>query len=246
MTLRLIERPSPNFNERAGVTRPDILLLHYTGMQSCEAAVTRLTDAAARVSSHYTIDEDGTVYVHVPEQLRAWHAGVSSWRGATDINSCSVGIEIVNPGHEFGYREFPGVQIEAVIDLGRQIVARHGIVARNVIAHSDVAPGRKTDPGELFPWKQLAANGVGLWVDAQAGDATELVPGMVGAHVSGLQSLLATYGYGIDVTGIFDEETRVVVSAFQRHFRPARLDGVADALTLATLKALNESLDPVA
>ncbi len=244
MTLSLIDRPSPNFNERAGVAGPDILLLHYTGMQSCEAAVTRLTDVATKVSSHYTIDEDGTVYVHVPENLRAWHAGVSFWRGARDINSRSVGIEIVNPGHEFGYRAFPDVQIDAVIELSAQIVVRHRIPARNVIAHSDVAPGRKTDPGELFPWRQLAANGVGLWVEAGLSDAGELAPGMTGASVHALQSRLADYGYGIEVTGIFDEATRVVVSAFQRHFRPERLDGAADAQTLAVLQALNEGLDP--
>ena len=149
--LRVVQRPSPNFNERVGVDGPDILLMHYTGMQSCEAAVQRLTDPAARVSSHYTIDEDGTVYVHVDESLRAWHAGVSHWRGETDINSRSIGIEIVNPGHEFGYRAFPHVQIDAVIELSKGILSRHRIPPRNVIAHSDIAPGRKEDPGELFP-----------------------------------------------------------------------------------------------
>ena len=184
MSLRFVDRPSPNFDQRVGVKQPDILLLHYTGMQSCEAAVTRLTDPEARVSSHYTIDEDGTVYVHVAEDKRAWHAGISSWRGQSDINSRSIGIEIVNPGHEFGYRAFPEAQIEAVIALSQKVVAQHEIPARNVIAHSDVAPGRKTDPGELFPWRRLAEAGVGVWIDAGPLKVETLSRGMSGLKVS--------------------------------------------------------------
>lgn len=243
MSLRFIDRPSPNFEERVGVKQPDILLLHYTGMQSCEAAVARLTDAAAKVSSHYTIDEDGTVYVHVPEHLRAWHAGVSSWRGHSDINSRSIGIEIVNPGHEFGYRAFPDAQIEAVIELSQKIVTRHGIPARNVIAHSDVAPGRKTDPGELFPWLRLAEAGVGAWVDAEPLDVEGLSRGMFGARVAALQSQLARYGYGLEAGGEFDEATETVVREFQRHFRPEKLDGIADSQTQSLLKSLNEMFE---
>jgi N-acetylmuramoyl-L-alanine amidase len=244
--MRIIERPSPNFNERQGVAGPDILIMHYTGMETCEAAVARLTSAEARVSSHYTVDEDGTIYRHVPEHLRAWHAGVSHWRGASDINSRSVGIEIVNPGHEFGYRAFPGAQIDAVIALGREIVARHGIPARNVIAHSDVAPDRKEDPGELFPWRQLAESGVGLWVEAPDGGDASLALGATGGRVTEMQRLLAVYGYGIEANGLFDPYTRLVVVAFQRHFRPLRFDGVADGETLAILRALTERLDAVA
>ncbi len=243
MSLRFIDRPSPNFNERVGVVRPDILLLHYTGMQSCEAAVARLTDAAARVSSHYTIDEDGTVYVHVPEHLRAWHAGVSSWRGHNDINSRSIGIEIVNPGHEFGYRAFPEAQIEAVIALSQKIIARHEIPARNVIAHSDIAPGRKTDPGELFPWRRLAAVGVGVWVDGVPLEVETLSRGMSGPGVFALQSQLSRYGYGLEKSGEFDGKTECVVTEFQRHFRPGQLDGVADSQTQSLLHVLNEILD---
>lgn len=243
MSLRFIERPSPNFDERVGVKRPEILLLHYTGMQSCEAAVARLTDAAARVSSHYTIDEDGTVYVHVPEYLRAWHAGVSSWRGHTDINSRSVGIEIVNPGHEFGYRAFPETQVEAVIALSQEIIARHDIPARNVIAHSDVAPGRKTDPGELFPWRRLAEAGVGVWVDAVPLNVEALSRGMSGPEVLAFQSQLARYGYGLESNGEFDAATEYVVREFQRHFRPEKFDGVADSLTQSLLRVFNEGLD---
>jgi N-acetylmuramoyl-L-alanine amidase len=244
--MKIVERPSPNFNERQGVAGPDILLMHYTGMQDCEAAVTRLTNAEAKVSSHYTVDEDGTIYAHVPEHLRAWHAGVSSWRGASDINSRSIGIEIVNPGHEFGYRAFPDAQIAAVIRLGKGIVSRHPIPKRNVIGHSDVAPGRKEDPGELFPWKRLASEGLGLWVEAKAGTDAALSRGMTGARVSDLQAALARYGYGVEATGSFDERTEIVVSAFQRHFRPAKFDGIADAETQAQLRALLELLDRVA
>ena len=244
--MKIVERPSPNFNERVGEGVPDILIMHYTGMQTCEAAVARLTSAEARVSAHYTIDEDGTIYAHVPEHLRAWHAGVSSWRGMSDINSRSVGIEIVNPGHEFGYRAFPEPQIEAVIALGQRIVKRHRIQPRNVIGHSDIAPDRKTDPGELFPWKRLADAGLGVWVEANAAGAASLALGAAGPEVSALQSDLARYGYGIEPTGTFDERTQIVVSAFQRHFRPAKFDGVADGETLAVLVKLMERLDAVA
>src|SRR5262245_1725531 len=152
--MKVVERPSPNFNERP-VDSVDMLVMHYTGMRSCEEAVARLTDAASKVSSHYTVDEDGTIYRHVAEEMRAWHAGISSWRGLADVNARAIGIEIVNPGHEFGYREFPERQIAAVIALGKAIVGRHPIPARNVVGHSDVAPARKEDPGELFPWKRL-------------------------------------------------------------------------------------------
>jgi N-acetylmuramoyl-L-alanine amidase len=182
----------------------------------------------------------------VPENLRAWHAGVSSWRGATDINSRSIGIEIVNPGHEFGYREFPEAQIEAVIRLSKAIVVRHPIPKRNVIGHSDIAPGRKTDPGELFPWKRLAMVGLGVWVDAPAANKAALARGASGERVIELQAGLAAFGYGIDVNGAYDERTEIVVSAFQQHFRPAKFDGIADGETWARLKALNEMLDRIA
>jgi N-acetylmuramoyl-L-alanine amidase len=244
--MNIVERPSPNFNERVGEGMPDILIMHYTGMQSCGAAVARLTSAEARVSSHYTVDEDGTIYRHVPEGMRAWHAGVSHWRGATDINSRSVGIEIVNPGHEFGYRAFPDAQIAAVIRLSQGIVSRHQIPPRNVIGHSDIAPGRKTDPGELFPWKQFAREGLGLWVEAKAGREASLARADEGPRVAELQALLVRYGYGLELTSVYDEPTEIVVSAFQRHFRPVQFDGVADAETLAILRALNDTLDATA
>src|SRR4051812_42351812 len=161
--MQRVAAPSPNFDARGPGTPVDILLLHYTGMQSGAAAVQRLCDPDAKVSAHYTVDEDGTVYAHVPEAKRAWHAGVSYWAGARDINARSIGIEIVNPGHEFGYRSFPDAQIEAVMSLSLDILSRHAVPPERVLGHSDVAPARKIDPGELFPWRALALAGIGLW-----------------------------------------------------------------------------------
>ena len=229
--------PSPNHDAR---TAPiDILLLHYTGMRSGEAACERLCDADSKVSSHYLVYEDGRIDQLVPEARRAWHAGVSSWKGETDINSRSIGIEIVNPGHEFGYRDFPQAQIEAVIALCRDILKRHNIPPDRVLAHSDVAPGRKQDPGERFPWARLAAAGVGLWVEPAAiseGDA--LVPTQRGEDVTMLQTMLVKLGYAAALTGVYDEATRDIVTALQQHFRPARVDGIADRSTIETLRRL--------
>ena len=149
---------SPNFNDRIGYDAPLMILLHYTGMKTAQEALDRLCDPAAEVSAHYTIDEDGTIYHMVDEDKRAWHAGVSEWKGETDINSASIGIELVNPGHEFGYREFPTAQMEALANLCKDIIARQPI--ETVLGHSDVAPERKQDPGELFDWKWLAKQGV--------------------------------------------------------------------------------------
>src|SRR5258708_29166259 len=163
MIRRAVAAPSPNFDARPMATPVDILLLHYTGMETGAAAVGRLCDPDAKVSAHYTVDEDGTIFSHVREECRAWHAGVSYWAGDRDINARSIGIEIVNPGHEFGYRSFPDAQIEAVIRLAQDIFSRHPIPAERVLGHSDVAPARKLDPGELFPWGELALAGIGLW-----------------------------------------------------------------------------------
>lgn len=232
---------SPNHEERAHGRTPDMLLLHYTGMKSALAALARLREASGteRVSAHYFVDEDGTITQLVPEARRAWHAGLARWNGENDINSCSIGIEIVNPGHDFGYPDFPPHQIDAVIALCRDVIARNGIRADRVLAHSDVAPGRKQDPGEKFPWDRLHGAGVGHWVaPAPIMDAPHLAVGDCGETVSMLQMKLADYGYGISVTGNFDATTRDVVTAFQRHFRPARIDGVADASTLTTLTDL--------
>ncbi len=239
-------KPSPNHDERKRA--PDMILLHYTGMQTGEAALERLCSAESKVSAHYVVFEDGRIVQCVPEALRAWHAGVSSWAGETDINSCSIGIEIVNPGHEFGYRDFPLRQVAAVISLCKSIMTRRGpIQAGRVLAHSDVAPMRKQDPGERFPWALLHDSGIGHWVrpaPATTLDSRALKFGDGGEAVKRLQHALRNYGYGLEETGQFDELTRGVVTAFQRHFRPARVDGVADTSTLLTLRALIETRPP--
>jgi N-acetylmuramoyl-L-alanine amidase len=236
--------PSPNHDERRNGRKPDMILLHYTGMPSGEAALQRLCSSESKVSSHYVVFEDGRIVQCVLEERRAWHAGVSSWAGETDINSCSIGIEIVNPGHEFGYRDFPLRQVAAVIALCRSIITRRGpIPADRILGHSDVAPSRKQDPGEKFPWSLLSESGIGHWVRpaplALAGQA--LAPGDSGDKVVRLQRALRAYGYGLEETGSYDQATRDVVAAFQRHFRPVRVDGVADASTLITLRALIET-----
>jgi N-acetylmuramoyl-L-alanine amidase len=232
-------RASPNHQPRRGVDRPDILLLHYTGMKTTEAALERLTDPGPQVSSHYLVFEDGRIFQLVPEARRAYHAGTSSWEGTTDINSRSIGIEIGNPGHDFGCPEFPEAQIAAVIALGRDIVARWAMAPWRVLAHSDVAPLRKRDPGEVFPWARLAAAGVGLWVEpAPIERGQALCPGDHGEVVARLQRMLADYGYGITANGRYDATTHEIVAAFQRHFRPARVDGIADASTMRTLERL--------
>jgi N-acetylmuramoyl-L-alanine amidase len=207
--MRRIDRPSPNHDARPDGAAIDMLVLHYTGMPSAQAALDRLCDAGAKVSAHYTIDEDGTVYAHVPEARRAWHAGQSWWAGASDINSRSIGIELVNPGHEFGYRAFPQPQTAALITLCHGILLRYPIPSARVLGHSDVAPARKDDPGELFPWAELAKAGIGLWPDAVASD--------LGADA------LTRYGY--DPNAPHDK----VITAFQRHFRPKKLDGHWDS-----------------
>lgn len=203
-------RPSPNFNDREGVA-VDMLVLHYTGMPSCDEALQRLCDPDAQVSAHYLIDEDGACFALVDEDKRAWHAGVASWRGASNINSRSIGIELVNPGHEFGYRDFPDAQMGVLIGLCREILTRYPIPAQNVVGHSDVAPTRKEDPGERFDWPRLAAAGIGLWPDA----ANEAVA------EDQVLAALAVYGYDVG-------DAAAAVRAFQRHFRRDRIDGVAD------------------
>jgi len=236
--------PSPNFDERKDGRLPDMILLHYTGMQTGEAALNRLTTPASKVSCHYLVFEDGRIIQCVPEEKRAWHAGESSWAGETDINSRSIGIEIVNPGHEFGYKDFPLRQIAAVISMCKSIITRRGpISADRILAHSDVAPARKQDPGEKFPWGLLNESGVGHWVRAAPLDleGAGLKPGDRGDSVTRLQRTLRLYGYGLKESGTYDELTRDTVVAFQRHFRQARVDGTADPSTLLTLRALIET-----
>lgn len=234
--MDIIPAPSPNFNERAGP--PDILLLHYTGMESGEAAIARLRDPEAKVSSHYVVEEDGRIFTLVAEERRAWHAGVSFWKGERDINGRSIGIEIVNPGHEFGYRPFPDAQIDAVIALATDIRTRWMIADGDIIGHSDVAPNRKIDPGELFPWKTLAQAGHGLWVEPEPAPGAPLAEGAEGAGVFAFQAGLTRLGYECPPSGQFDADTTTVVTAFQRHWRPHQVDGIADGETRARLIAL--------
>lgn len=231
--------PSPNNGERRGGGPTDMIILHYTGMTDTESALKQLCTAGTDVSAHYVVLEDGRIVQCVPESRRAWHAGQSWWAGEDDVNSRSIGIEIVNRGHDWGYPEFPLRQIAAVITLCRGIMIRRQIPAHRVLAHSDVAPGRKKDPGEKFPWRALAASGVGHFEEpAPVVRGETLMLGGNSDAVKSMQQSLSAYGYKVPVHGQFDAATMEVVTAFQRHFRPDRVDGVADQSTLATLEAL--------
>ena len=226
--LQIIARPSPNHDARPEGRDVDILLLHYTGMQSGSAALERLCDPDSKVSAHYLVEEDGQVFHLVPEERRAWHAGVAEWQGAGDINARSLGIEIVNPGHEFGYRPFPIGQMAAVRRLALDILARHPIPAARVLGHSDVAPLRKEDPGELFDWRGLAAAGIGLWPESTTAAVLE----------SAVAKALTRIGYGYA-----EEDLPAVIRAFQRHFRPNSITGAADAETRRRMAALLAVID---
>ena len=240
MTVPLIDRPSPNFGPRNAAV--SMIVLHYTGMANRDAALARLTDAAAEVSAHYLIDEQGAAFRLVAEEQRAWHAGVAFWHGVRDVNSASIGIELVNPGHEFGYVAFRAPQIETLIDLMKEIGVRHRIASRDIVGHSDVAPGRKTDPGELFPWPQLARAGLGFWPgNMQATDRHD---------ERTVTWMLSRIGYAVPtsaelgadvVSGLGD-----AVGAFQRRYRPAKIDGVIDAETAALVAALAHMAIPAA
>jgi len=232
--------PSPNHGERKDGRRPDMILLHYTGMADANAALALLTGSGSEVSAHYFVFEDGRIIQMVEEGRRAWHAGAAFWAGETDINSCSIGIEIANPGHDFGYPDFPMRQVAAVTALCRSIFTRHTIPPMRVLAHSDVAPARKQDPGEKFPWQTLHDSGVGHWVKpAPLTEEGSLVAlGDRGDTVAALQKSLAEYGYGVSANGIYDSTMSQVVAAFQRHFRPQRVDGIADTSTQKTLRDL--------
>jgi len=235
--------PSPNHGDRNNCRIADMILLHYTGMPDVEGAIAQLCTPGTDVSAHYIVLEDGRIVQCVPEAKRAWHAGVSFWAGEEDINSCSIGIEIINRGHDWGYPDFPLRQIAAVIALCRGIMLRRQILSHRVLAHSDVAPARKRDPGEKFPWHSLANSGVGHWVQpAPIVRGEPLKLGSISDDVAGLQAALAKYGYNIPTHGKFDGPTMEVVTAFQRHFRPARVDGIADHSTMSTLHALLASL----
>ncbi len=244
MTVSVVERPSPNHGPRKGQSGDTgaavpvtLVVLHYTGMKTCGDALTRMCDPGAEVSAHYLVDEDGTTYQLVPESQRAWHAGRSYWRGISDVNSASIGVEVVNPGHEYGYRPFPATQVDGIAALCRDIMDRHDIPAQNVVGHSDIAPGRKLDPGELFPWAELANAGIGVWPvsplsGASAGDGT-------------IWDSLAAIGYacpGDETRGgtLLDAQSGEadVISAFQRRFRPSNITGQADPDTVRLAAAV--------
>ena len=238
--------PSPNQGERKEGRRPDMIVLHYTGMQDGVSALQQLTNPMAEVSSHYLIWEDGRIFQLVPESARAWHAGRGQWGRDTDINSCSIGIEIVNGGHDYGLPDFPAEQIDAVIALCRDIGTRWSIPPHRILAHSDTAPARKADPGEKFPWARLADDGIGHFVlPAPLTDGLSFARGAEGPPVQALQAMLSLYGYALPVTGVFDDATEQTVTAFQRHFRPARIDGIADLSTIQTLRNLIAALPAV-
>ncbi|WP_066821902.1 N-acetylmuramoyl-L-alanine amidase [Sphingomonas mali] len=220
--MSIVETPSPNFNERQ--LPVSMIVLHYTGMQSAEAALARLTDPATEVSAHYLIDEEGTIHRLVAEDKRAWHAGQSHWRGITDVNSASIGIELVNPGHEFGYREFAPAQIEALIPLLAEIKDRYEITRGNIVGHSDIAPTRKQDPGELFPWAQLARLRLAL---------PRPTKNLMDPLWSDAGFLLALERFGYEVT-----DKLAAVVAFQRRFRPELIDGEIDGECRCLLLAL--------
>lgn len=228
----ITDLPSPNHDAR-GVP-VDMLILHYTGMRTAREALDRLREPDAAVSSHYLVDEDGAVFRLVPEDRRAWHAGISFWRGQTALNGRSIGVEIVNPGHEWGYRNFPVLQLAAVCDLCLEILARHPIPARNVVAHSDVAPDRKQDPGERFDWEGFARNGVGLWPDGVPDPGTGSAV-RDAASLRDVRLALTEIGYDVAPEGPLDPALSMVLRAFQRHWRPEAITGQADAGTLARL-----------
>ncbi len=238
--------PSPNQDERPDGVPIDMLVLHYTGMESAGAAIDRLRDPAARVSSHYVVEEDGQVWSLVDERRRAFHAGVSFWRGHMALNDRSIGIEIVNPGHEHGYRDFPVLQLASVCDLCLSVLSRHPIPPRNVVAHSDIAPDRKQDPGERFDWEALARNGVGIWPT----DMPELGSGGAAhgavrdaAALREVRLALTDIGYRVAPEGALDPALATVLRAFQRHWRPEAVSGQADVGTLARLLAVARLVD---
>ncbi len=230
---------SPNFGPRKDGKKPEFVILHYTGLRTAEEALDILKSPEHEVSAHYLVHEDGRVVQMVAESERAWHAGKSCWKGERDINSASLGIEIVNAGDLENFPPYPDAQIAAVIDLCRSLCERHKIAPAHVLAHSDIAPERKIDPGENFPWRILFEAGIGHWAEpAPIRGGRFFTMGDHGQPVEALQSMLAMYGYDIDINGMFDERTKIVISAFQRHFRPNQIDGVADISTIETLHRL--------
>ncbi|MEM7661763.1 MAG: N-acetylmuramoyl-L-alanine amidase [Pseudomonadota bacterium] len=247
--MNILRVTSPNWNERKASI--DMLMLHYTGMETGEAALDRLCDPEAAVSAHYIVWENGDITQLVEEEKRAWHAGAGSWQGDTDLNSHAIGIEIVNGGHNVPLKDgtlppYPEAQIDAVIVLSKDIIARHGIPQSRIVGHSDVAPGRKIDPGEHFPWELLAEHDLGVWPPSPSGG--EVMGVGLGRHDTGepvgrLQRALSRIGYGIEPTDKYDEDTEKAVEAFQRRWQPDRVTGQAGWITIATVVAVAELID---
>lgn len=236
--MKIIDAPSPNHDER---TLPiSLLVLHYTGMENGEAALERMCDPSAKVSAHYVVEEDGRIFRLVNEDRRAWHAGVSSWNGESNINSASIGIEIVNGGHDFGLPDFPDPQIASVIALCYDVMQRHKIEDFDVVAHSDIAPDRKKDPGEKFPWATLADASIGIWPEVKTTDQRLLLDAKNTdkPYIHLVQSALGYLGYGLKMTGVLDNTTVSVIKTFQRRYRPSKIDGLIDVQTTAILTLL--------
>ncbi|MEM1390697.1 MAG: N-acetylmuramoyl-L-alanine amidase [Pseudomonadota bacterium] len=246
--LDITFQSSPNFNDRKADV--SLLVLHYTGMETGQAALERMCNPAAEVSAHYMVWEDGRIVQLVGEDKRAWHAGVSSWRGQTDLNSRSIGLEIVNGGHDWPLEDgtlppYPDVQIKAVIDLCQGILQRWPIPQTGIVGHSDIAPDRKDDPGEHFPWQSLAGAGIGLWPEIAASEVLNLIGRGLGRSdkgeaVSRLQRILSDIGYEIKQDGVFGASMEAVIRAFQRRWVPDQVSGVADLSTLRMIAAVDE------
>jgi N-acetylmuramoyl-L-alanine amidase len=240
VSLRIRELLSPNRDARPSGARVDMIILHYTGTPTRQAAIEHLRHPASQVSAHYLIDETSAVLLLVPEPERAWHAGPANWRGHANLDDRSIGIELVNPGHDSGYPDFPVLQLAALCDLCLQILSRHSIPSRNIVGHSDVAPDRARDPGEKLDWAGLAQNGVGLWPTG----VPDLGTGGIVRDAASLRSVRAalnTIGYRVAPEGALDPALAAVLRAFQRHWRPEAVTGQADAGTLARLLAVAQA-----
>lgn len=236
--MKIIHRPSPNYNERPAGAEVDTVVIHYTGMVSAGAALERLCNKDAEVSSHFLIDEAGGLYELVHPEKRAWHAGVSNWQGRDNLNHSSIGIELVNPGHEFGYRPFPEAQITSLLELLVFLKDVYAIPRERYIGHSDIAPFRKMDPGELFPWKRLAAAGFGVFPQKDHSDQTIIKKaGDNGPEIKMLNKQLGIIGYDGFDRDAFGDHTAQIIRAFQAHWRPEGVHGKLDA---GTWSALNE------
>ncbi|UTW56391.1 N-acetylmuramoyl-L-alanine amidase [Kordiimonas sp. SCSIO 12610] len=233
MTIR--PYPSPNYNDRPGNCQPDMVVLHYTGMETGQGALERLCDPKAEVSAHYLIEESGETYQLVEPDKRAWHAGISHWQGRDNLNHYSIGIELVNPGHEFGYRSFPETQIACLLELLQTLKQRYGIKKHMYVGHSDIAPDRKEDPGEKFPWQQLASEGFGIWSEVNGNSQQALLDDSAAVSqremIIVLQEKLRSIGYGIEISGVYDKLTTACVRAFQRRWRQKHVTGEYDAGT---------------